>query len=296
MTVFTKKIKEGFVGQKMIVLPPNIKRAIQNQSLIKNFYLTDIGFYPSAIHHHRERRQGIKHYILIYCTEGQGQVFLNTKEFTLSPNTYFIIPKNVSHSYKSSETEPWSIYWAHFSGEYADDLYKRTLADDQPKVHAIPFDENRINLFDQIYSILEHSYEVREMEILNFNFLHLVTSMIYYKQTHPSIYDADATSNSITYMKTCLHETFTIKQLAQQQNISVSHYSRIFKQKTGSSPIHYFNQLKVQKSCQYLYFSDNSIKEISSELGFDDPYYFSRLFKKFIGVSPAKYKLTHRKF
>ncbi len=296
MTVFTKKIKEGFVGQKMIVLPPNIKRAIQNQSLIKNFYLTDIGFYPSAIHHHRERRQGIKHYILIYCTEGQGQVFLNTKEFTLSPNTYFIIPKNVSHSYKSSETEPWSIYWAHFSGEYADDLYKRTLADDQPKVHAIPFDENRINLFDQIYSILEHSYEVREMEILNFNFLHLVTSMIYYKQTHPSIYDADATSNSITYMKTCLHETFTIKQLAQQQNISVSHYSRIFKQKTGSSPIHYFNQLKVQKSCQYLYFSDKSIKEISSELGFDDPYYFSRLFKKFIGVSPAKYKLTHRKF
>jgi AraC family transcriptional regulator, arabinose operon regulatory protein len=296
LTVSTKKIKEGFVGQKMIVLPPNIKRAIQNHSLIRNFYLTDIGFYPSAIHHHRERRQGIKHYILIYCTEGQGQVFLNTKEFTLSPNTYFIIPKNVSHSYKSSETEPWSIYWAHFSGEYADDLYKRTLIDDQPKVHAIPFDENRINLFDQIYSILEHSHEVREMEILNFNFLHLVTSMIYYKQTHPSIYDADATSNSIAYMKTCLHETFTIKQLAQQQNISVSHYSRIFKQKTGSSPIHYFNQLKVQKSCQYLYFSDRSIKEISSELGFDDPYYFSRLFKKFIGVSPAKYKLTHRKF
>jgi AraC family transcriptional regulator of arabinose operon len=86
-----------------------------------------------------------------------------------------------------------------------------------------------------------------------------------------------------------------IEDLAKQCGISVSHYSRLFHQRTGSSPINYFNMLKIQSSCQHLYFTDRSIKEIAIALGFDDQYYFSRLFTKLIGVSPLKYRKTHKK-
>jgi len=290
-----KGVKEGFVGQQMIVLPPNIKRKISGNPLTKSFYLTAIGYYPRASYHERERKTGSAQYILIYCIEGGGYVYLNGVPYELYPNTYFIIPKNTPHRYHSNQNNPWSIYWVHFMGDLSEKIYRRSLENEQPFIHPIPYDENRIKLFEQIYSIVEHGQNEKEMEIMNFNLLHFISSLIYYKEANPAVYNTDSVSNSILYMKQHLHEKFGIEELSAQQHISVSHYSRSFKQKTGSSPINYFNQLKIQKACQYLYFTDRSIKEICKELGFDDQYYFSRLFKNVTGSSPSQYKKRHKK-
>jgi len=69
----------------------------------------------------------------------------------------------------------------------------------------------------------------------------------------------------------------------------------LFKQKTGYPPIDYFIQMKMQKATQQLDFSDRSIKDIALSMGFDDPYYFSKRFRKVIGVSPQKYRLLKEK-
>lgn len=288
-------VKEGFIGQRMIVLPPNIKRKLLTNALIKNFYLTAIGHYPNAVNHGRERKTGTHQYILLYCVEGGGKIVVNSITHELIPNTYYIIPKNTPHSYNSEPNNPWSIYWVHFTGEMADGIFERYLQNGQPTVQQIPYDENRIKMFEQVYSILEHSFNEKEMEVMNFNLLHFVSSLIYYKEANPAIYNTDSISNSILYMKKNIHKNLTIYDLSKQQKLSVSHYSRSFKQKTGSSAINYFNQLKIQKSCQYLYFSDRNIKEICTELGFEDQFYFSRLFKLITGVSPSQYKKAHKK-
>ncbi|WP_413669412.1 AraC family transcriptional regulator [Mucilaginibacter sp. Mucisp86] len=290
-----KRIKEGFIGQKMIVLPPNIKKSITNNALIKGFYLTAIGYYPKAAYHDRERRTGSNEYILLYCIDGEGYVYLGGQDHILKPNTFFIIPRNVAHRYKSSETNPWSIYWVHFSGLNSQLIYERSLENGQPVVQSVPYDSSRIKLYEQIYAVLEHSYHEKEMEIVNINLLNFISSLVYYKQTNPVDYDNDFVSNSIAYMKKHISQKFEVMHLAKQQGISASHYLRLFKQKTGSSPINYFNLLKIQASCQYLYFTDRSIKEICSDLGFDDPYYFSRLFTKLISMSPSKYRKTHKR-
>ena len=52
----------------------------------------------------------------------------------------------------------------------------------------------------------------------------------------------------------------------------------------------FFNLKKTQKACEYLNYTDLSIKEISYKIGFDDPLYFSRIFKNFMGKSPRNYK------
>lgn len=290
-----KRVKEGFIGQRMIVLPPNIKRKITINPLIRNFYLTAIGHYPNARNHDRERKTGSAQYILIYCIEGAGCIYLDGVPFDLKPNTYFIIPKNIPHRYHSDEFNPWSIYWVHFAGDLAEQIYERNLQHELPAVHSIPYDENRIRLFEQIYAILEDSFNEREMEIMNINLMHFISGMIYYKEANPAIYNTDSISKSINFMKQHIGAKFEIEELAAQQHISVSHYSRSFKLKTGSSPINYFNQLKIQKACQYLYFTDLNIKEICIELGMEDQYYFSRLFSKVMGISPSKYKKQYRK-
>jgi len=82
----------------------------------------------------------------------------------------------------------------------------------------------------------------------------------------------------------------TLKEIAEGVNLSGSHFSFIFRKKTGFSPIEYFNHLKVQKASQFLLFTDLRIKEIADKLGIKDPYYFTRMFTKLMGVSPATYR------
>jgi AraC family transcriptional regulator of arabinose operon len=296
ITKTDKKIKEGFVGQRMIVLPPNVKKAFANNILIKNLYLTAIGYYPKAIYHDRERKIGSNQYILLYCIDGEGHAYINDQIYPLKPNNYIIIPKNIAHRYKSSNTNPWSIYWVHFSGLTAETIYLRSLEQGLLHVHAIPYDKDRINLFEQIYAMLEHSFHEKEMEITNLYLQHFIASLVYYKQLSPVIYDNDTVSTSIAYMKLNIRKKLLIEELATKCGVSVSHYSRLFRQKTGSSPINYFNLLKIQNSCQYLYFTDLSIKEIAITLGIDDQYYFSRLFTKLIGMPPLKYRKTHKHY
>ncbi|RKX40274.1 MAG: AraC family transcriptional regulator, partial [Verrucomicrobia bacterium] len=71
---------------------------------------------------------------------------------------------------------------------------------------------------------------------------------------------------------------------------SVSHYSKLFKYRTSQSPMACFLQLKIRKACELLDQTDQSVKAIAEGLGYDDPYYFSRLFKKIQGCSPTHYR------
>tara|TARA_Y100000780_G_scaffold158980_1_gene143980 strand:- start:325 stop:630 length:306 start_codon:yes stop_codon:yes gene_type:complete len=86
-----------------------------------------------------------------------------------------------------------------------------------------------------------------------------------------------------------------VAELAEEQSLSVSRYSKLFKEKTGYSAIQYFLKLKIEKACQELYFTDITVKEVSLKFGFDDPYYFSRIFKKIMGMPPSKYRYLYKK-
>lgn len=285
-----KKLKEGFIGQRVIVLPPSIIKKVNMNMLMEGVYLTAIGFYPYAIYHDRERRYGCKEYILLYCINGEGYLFLENRKFTLTPNSFVIIPRNLSHHYRSSESNPWSIYWIHFTGKYGNIIYARYANNKNFEIKPIPYDKNRLKLFNKIISLLENGFSERNLEVANIHFLHFLSSLVYHSEINPSSNTMDTVTKSIDFMKKNIKYALTIAQLASECNLSVSRYSELFKKKTGYSPVKYFIQLKIQKSCQYLYFTDLNLKEISVMIGFEDPFYFSRTFKKIMGVPPSKYK------
>ena len=72
---------------------------------------------------------------------------------------------------------------------------------------------------------------------------------------------------------------------------SQSHFSSLFKNRTGESPIAYFIRLKVEYACKLLKETDLKINQICFKIGIEDSFYFSRLFSKAMGMSPTEYRL-----
>uniref|UniRef100_UPI00262A74C7 helix-turn-helix transcriptional regulator n=1 Tax=uncultured Alcanivorax sp. TaxID=191215 RepID=UPI00262A74C7 len=59
---------------------------------------------------------------------------------------------------------------------------------------------------------------------------------------------------------------------------------------TGQTPMQAFQRIKVSHACYLLDITEETVVQIAARLGYDDPYYFSRLFKKQMGVSPQQYR------
>lgn len=285
--------KEGFQGQRVIVIPQKILHSqCEKNYITRSLFITDIGYYPKAKFHYREREEGIDQHILIYCIEGRGRAKINKSNYEINAGDFFIVPQRTAHQYAADDVAPWTIYWLHFKGKTADaivELMQQKLEGHKGFLH---FDEARINLFDSIYYYLERGYSNDNLVYANMSLWHYLSGFVF----HDSISNKgkqgrfDLIDKAIDFMSNKMDKVITLEEIASVVNLSPSHFSSLFKKKTGFSPIEYFNHLKIQKACQYLLFSDARVKEIAYQLGIDDPYYFSRLFSKIMGMSPNEYR------
>ena len=77
--------RDGFKDEQYFIIPTESFKEYLKHPLVKAMYLTDIGFFPKAYHHYREREEGTEEYILLYCTEGGGYIHIGNKSiiFTL---------------------------------------------------------------------------------------------------------------------------------------------------------------------------------------------------------------------
>lgn len=81
---------------------------------------------------------------------------------------------------------------------------------------------------------------------------------------------------------------------AEQLNISTSYLNECVKNTTGHSVSYHIQQRVILEAQRLLYYSDGSVKEIATELGYDDYPYFSRLFTKVAGMSALAFKNKNR--
>lgn len=286
------KKENGFPGQISFVIPEKITRLIRGNVLISDLYLTDIGYYPKARYHFRERPAGCSQFILIYCMEGKGEIRLNETVFMVPADHFFIIPAGMPHSYHSNEQNPWSIYWIHFSG-LKSGIYSRfacqTMAIDQGKNSRV---SGRVELFSEIFRNLDRGFSIETLEYVNLCLPHLLASFTHLSQFRliKESGEKDPVSQSINFMLEHLTKKLKLDEIASETGLSASHYSRLFQTRTGHSPIDYFIQLKIQNACRLLGNSGWTIADVSREMGFDDQFYFSRVFHKVMGMSPVEYR------
>ena len=290
--MMTDKIPEGFKGEKAIVTPYNIRNLQAANPITKQLFVTHIGYYPEAKYHYRERSEGCSENILIYCEKGQGWIKLKDTTFNLIRNRAFIIPSHEVHSYGANNRDPWSIYWIHFKGENSkmfSDISARIIEVDESDKSR--YDE-RFQLFEDMYQNLEMGYSSENLEYVSFCLMYFVASLKYINQFREikKAKAVDIIQKSIIFMKNNLENKISLEDIANHVSYSTSHFGSLFTKKTSFSPMEYYNQLKIQRACSYLQFSDMKIKEISFRLGFYDPFHFAKAFKLEMEIPPNEYR------
>ena len=289
------QIADGFKGERAIIVPYSVRSFQSENELTKNAFITHIGYYPNAKYHFRKRSKGALENILIYCESGKGFITLENEQFAITKDQAFIIPAHKAHSYEAEISKPWSIYWLHFKGT-SNSLHATVsgkilnLNDSRSS--------DRLNLFEEIYQNLEMGFNPDNLEYSSICLQHFLASIKYTDQflkiKTADTEVLDVIPMSIIYMKKNLTNKITLHDIAQHVGYSSSYFGALFLEKTSFTPMDYYNQLKVQNSCSLLQFSNMKIKEIAYQLGYYDPFHFSKSFRLVMEISPREYRLRYK--
>lgn len=291
------RIKSGFIGERAVILPASVIEEYKSTDLGSMLFVTDIGFYPKASYHFRERsKEEASQYVLMYCTEGEGWFELDNQVQKVQANQVFILPKGQAHRYGCRKAHSWTIYWIHFDGKQAGffaEGFEKPLQIAPEKDSRI---EERLRLFEEIFSTLKNGYSRTNLEFSSSTLMYFLGTLKYlsaYRAATPTQqadHQRDVTDEAIHFMRENVRKRLHLKDISDFVGYSTSHFSSLFQHKTGYSPLNYFIHLKIQEACHFLDFSEMKVNQISLLMGFDDPFYFSRIFTKTMGESPSDYR------
>ena len=166
---------------------------------------------------------------------------------------------------------------------------------ESPVIH---LGDNRkiLTMIQDIFSVLKTGYTHSNL-LLATSYLTSICSYINNCSMNHSLTNTSGINveQIIHYMLDHINTNLELEQLADYAGISKYHFTKLFKEKTGYTPIDYYIRLKIQKACELLELSNTTINSISVMIGFSSPYYFSLTFKRIIGVAPQYYRKQHMK-
>lgn len=273
-------------------MPRDVVQRQRRHPLLSDLFITRAGYFPQASGHEMER-ETIDEYIIIYCVAGRGWFRSNGKRSLITKGEVAFVLPNTAHGYGAASEEPWTIQWAHFDGKQVSSLLE--LADislDRPVI-AIGERLKIVSLFNEILQMLQSGYSLHYLLNAAACLRQILSNIALLNSFSPPTGVKDLNvERIIQFMLDHLADQHKLDDFAAQANLSPSHFSRRFRQKTGYAPIDYYIRLKIQKACELLETTDMKVGEISRSLGYKDQYYFSRIFKKIIGTSPSRYRAS----
>lgn len=289
----------GFPGERFVYLPLSLLGLMQHNPYTNDLYIYSLGYFSHALYHYINRPEGCSQYLFIYCQEGEGWIILNEKKHNLRAHEFIILPPDIPHSYGASENSPWSIYWIHFLGSKANvfsENFNKPIPVLPSEVSRI---DNRLKLFDEMYTVLKSGFTLENLNYANVCLAHFLGTFVFinsYRNSAKSSEYAESIINRATYfMNENICNKLTIPEISGYLGYSPSYFYRKFIKETGYSPMDYFIRLKLNRACAELIQTDMKVNQIAHKLGFNDAYYFSRIFTILIGVSPLKFRKQNLK-
>jgi AraC-like DNA-binding protein len=249
---------------------------------------------PSLVRWHT-RRHHHSEYDFHFFLGGEGRFENGNTTHEIKRGALYLSPPGVIHEIHTLDTdEPLSYYAVLFDADGDSDL--AAILADPGFLSSFPMrigTRQRI-VFEDLKNMYAHPDAYR-----NNAARHQLASFIY--DIHAGILDGRRTAleaseysvhleRALALMQRRVSERVRLGEIADQIGVTPEHLIRLFTQRFGVTPMQYFRRLKLEAGGSMLINSRLSVKEISWQLGYANPFHFSRSFKAFSGVSPREFR------
>lgn len=233
------------------------------------------------------QRKSFPYFALELVTHGKGRLRLNKTEHTLQRGSVFTYGPGVAHRIESDPSAPLVKFFI--------DLTLQASRYDSP-IHepGLYLETNRVErMASLLQGILEDGTTGIEDVRIRQNSVRLLLDIASLDINRENPVNCPAYQNYLaarTYLEQNHHTIGSVSDLAAAMKTDPSYLSRLFKRYSSETPYHYLVRLRLSRACYLLKREEMQVQEISELLGFSDPFHFSTLFKRHMGISPRAYR------
>ena len=235
------------------------------------------------------RPDGRRDFQILYVKKGCIHYTVNNKSFIATENHILIYHPFEPQQYVYYLKDSPDIYWLHFTGKDAEAVLKKLNLFNQ-KCYATDFDKKYEHLFNNIFTELNTKY-VHFIDLCSayLSELLLLISRNVTEYSFGKYSSSKEFQKIVEYINNNFNKPLNFNDVALEFNLSVSWLTRLFNKHLNTSPKKYLTQFRMEKA-KIMLNSTNRINDIALSVGYDDPLYFSRLFRKNTGISPSEYR------
>ena len=232
------------------------------------------------------RENGRTDYQLLYVASGTATFVFDGEEHRCPAGSVVLYRPNETHFYSYNLKDKTEMYWIHFTGNKVEDILGKYGPNKQISFARVS--NKYVELCEKIIYELQLK---RPMfgEITAALFLELLGLISRGVQTRKDAYDASI-EEALIYFHKHYNENIELEQYAKSCNMSICWFARQFRNRTGMSPKQYITDIRIGNAKTLLHATNKSIGEIGYMCGYDNQLYFSRIFKKYVGISPRDYR------
>ncbi len=238
---------------------------------------------------------GRNDYQLIYIAAGKGEYHLKNGTRIVEKGNMILYRPGEPQVYTYYAADKCDIYWVHFTGSKVEGILSH---------YNLPKDENVFFTGSSPDYKWIYNQMIRELQLRRDNYEELLPLLLrhimllinrYLKEQKKGTKDIfSGIESAIHYFNENYNKSIKIEQYAKEHYISTNRFIENFKNVANMTPTQYILHLRISAAKDRLVSTDKSIKEIAAEVGYNNPLYFSRLFRKIVGLSPSDYRANVR--
>lgn len=239
-----------------------------------------------------QRPRGRLDYQLLYVASGKTHFIIDGKDHEVTAGHMVLyLPKQGQEYVYYAKDKP-EVYWVHFTGSDVKNILRH---------YNIPLDNNIF--YSGVNSTYSYLFKemIQELQLCKTGYQELLSMYMRQIFIHierlrleqkpaVSTYLQKEVENARRYFIEHYNEPINIEEFASSRGMSISWFQRSFKHYIGMSPMHYILMTRINNAAVLLETTDYNVTEIAAITGYENPMYFSRLFKKQKGVSPSEYR------
>jgi AraC-like DNA-binding protein len=234
------------------------------------------------------------HYLIHYISSGSGIYETGGQLYRLKAGDVFLARPNTEICYRASEETPWTYEWVGFSGTDAAQILEQTdFSDSCLVLHGISYGPLLQKQLDRINDAFGNSFQ---HAVQMTGELYLLLSILVQNAKRPPAEKTTAAEHvrqAVDYISSRFSYAISVEDIASYVGISRSTLFRDFRKEEDLSPKEFLDQFRIQRAMLLLQHTQLPVSSVAASVGFEDPLYFSKVFKKIAGKTPSEYRIRN---